>query len=75
LRPRSRADNEFAFGISPFEFAPGVERLGELEGAVLDEFGIKATIRCEVDVFEEDAVHVRRDRRAGFAYVDGDDVR
>jgi hypothetical protein len=51
---------------------PAGERLLKLERAVLDEFGIEATVGAEVDVFEKDSVERGGDGGAGVRGVDGD---
>ena len=59
--------------LDPSESLPTLQGiLGELEGAVLDEFGIQAAVGSEIDVLKEDAVHGRLDRGSRFGQVDVD---
>jgi hypothetical protein len=52
------------------ESLPALQRIREFERAVLDQLRIQASVRSEVDVFEEDAVHRRLNRRARLGKVD-----
>jgi hypothetical protein len=49
---------------------PAHERIGELEGAILDPLGIQAAVGPVVDVFEEDPPHRRADRQPRLAGMD-----
>ena len=54
---------------------PSGERLVEFEGAVLDALGIESAVGGEVDVFEENAEHRRRDSCSGMGGIDRDHGR
>ncbi len=63
---------KFSFGGNGHVGVPSGERLVEFEGAVLDALGIKSAVGGEVDVFEENTEHRRRDSCSGMGGIDRD---
>ena len=52
------------------ETLPSLQGVRELERTVLDQLRIEAAVRCEIDVFEENAVHGRLDVGSGLREID-----
>src|SRR3954453_14588375 len=62
-----------ALSVDHHDLVPCLQRLGELEGAVLDQLRVEPAVRAKVDVLKENSEHLGRDRNAGMRGIDVDD--
>ena len=64
------ANRELAIHAVTPHTPPCVQRFGELERSVFHQLRVQPAVSREVDVFEEDTIHRRRDRRTWLADVE-----